>query len=55
MLSNLSLQNSPPDEADARGAASWLVPPVLIPIFFTGAILAYALYRIVHLGAAAFS
>ncbi len=55
MFSNPSLQDSPPDESDARGATSWLVPPVLIPIFFIGAILAYALYRLVHLGPAAFS
>jgi hypothetical protein len=55
MLSNPSLQDSPSDEADAGGAVSWLVPPVLIPVFFAGAILAYALYRLVHLGPAAFS
>jgi hypothetical protein len=43
------------DVAAARAVASWLVPPLLIPIFLAGATVAYALYRLVHLGLAAFN
>jgi len=43
-----------PDAVTARATASWLVPPLLIPIVFAGSIVAYALYRLVHLGPAAF-
>lgn len=43
-----------PGAAAERAAASWLVPPLLIPIFFAGSIVAYAFYRLVHLGPAAF-
>jgi hypothetical protein len=43
------------DGAAARAVASWLVPPLLIPIFLAGATVAYALYRLVDLGPAAFN
>jgi hypothetical protein len=39
---------------DARAAASWLVPPVVLPIFLVTSIVAYALYRLAHFGLAAF-
>jgi hypothetical protein len=39
---------------DKRAAASWLVPAVLLPIFLAAAIAAQALYRLAHLGPAAF-
>jgi hypothetical protein len=39
----------------ARAAASWLVPPVIVPIFLVASVVAYALYRFAHLGAAAFN
>jgi hypothetical protein len=61
MPGDLSLQkpttrlHGSPDEAAARATASRLVPPLLIPIFLAGSIVAYALYRLVHLGPAAFS
>jgi hypothetical protein len=41
--------------ASADSAASWLVPPLLIPIFLAGAIVADAVYRFVHLGPVAFN
>jgi hypothetical protein len=44
-----------PHEAAACAMASWLVPPILIPIFLAVSIVVYALYRFVHLGPAAFS
>ena len=40
---------------DARGATSWLVPPVVVPLFLVAAIAAQALYRLAHFGPAAFS
>lgn len=39
---------------DARAAASWLVPPVVVPIFLAVLIAAQALYRLAHFGPAAF-
>jgi hypothetical protein len=41
-----------PDDLSSQD--SWFVPPVVIPIFLVVAIVAYALYRFVHLGPAAF-
>jgi hypothetical protein len=39
---------------EASAAVSWLVPPVVVPLFLVTAIVAYALYRFAHLGPAAF-
>jgi hypothetical protein len=39
---------------DTRAAASWLVPPVIVPIFLGVLIAAQALYRLAHFGPAAF-
>lgn len=36
-------------------AASWLVPPVVVPIFLVASIAAQALYRLAHFGPAAFN
>jgi hypothetical protein len=41
-----------PDDLSSQD--SWFVPPVVIPIFLVVAIVAYALYRFVHLGPPAF-
>jgi hypothetical protein len=38
---------------DARAAASWLVPPVVVPAFLAALIAAQALYRLAHFGPAA--
>jgi hypothetical protein len=60
MAGDLSLQepitrlHGSPDKATARAAASWLVPPLLVPIFLATSVVAYALYRFVQLGPAAF-
>jgi hypothetical protein len=40
---------------DTLAAASWLVPPVVVPILLVASIVAYALYRLAHFGPAAFS
>ena len=39
---------------DTRAAASWLVPPVVVPIFLVALIAAQALYRLAYFGPAAF-
>jgi len=39
---------------DAHAAASWFVPPVVVPIFLAALIVAQALYRLAHFGPAAF-
>jgi hypothetical protein len=38
---------------DTRAAASWLVPPLVVPIFLAALIAAQALYRLAHFGPAA--
>lgn len=61
MPGDLSLQepitrlHNSPDTAPARAATSWLVPPLLVPIFLAGSVVAYAVYRLVQLGPAAFN
>jgi hypothetical protein len=61
MLDDLSLQapstrrEQSRNEAIARTKAYWFEPPILIPILLAGSVLAYAVYRLVYLGPAAFS
>ena len=41
-------------QEDTRAAASWLVPPVVVPIFLVALTAAQAIYRHAHFGAGAF-
>jgi hypothetical protein len=43
-----------PGDLSRQDLGSWFVPPVVIPIFLIIAIVAYALYRFIHLGPVAF-
>jgi hypothetical protein len=51
----ITRRHGSPDPATARATASWFVPPLLVPISLAGSVVAYALYRLAHLGPAAFS